>query len=83
MTYAWPVYMLRVAFSGCQVAACFGLEGLLETVPRLGPDLYTICLYGSRLDVATAAVHPSGAWSLNFSDGREYGGRVGEHPFIM
>jgi len=81
--YPHPVYTLRVAFFSRMVVTCFGVEGLLETIPRLKPDLYTVYLHGTGFDVATAAVHESGTWTLNFGDGREYAGRVGEDPFIV
>jgi hypothetical protein len=78
MTYPWPVYTVRVAFFSRQVVTCFGLDGLLDALPRLEPNLYTVYPHDTGFDVATAAVHPSGAWTLSFGDGREYSRRAGE-----
>lgn len=60
--------------TGGLIATCFGDEGLLDTIPRLDPDLYSVYLHGSSIEIGTAAVHESGAWTLNFRDGREYAG---------
>jgi hypothetical protein len=76
MTYAMPIYTVRLALAADQVVSCFGMAGLLDTIPRLDPELYSVDVlgpYGVPWETAgTAAVHESGKWTLNFSDGREY-----------
>jgi hypothetical protein len=83
VTYDWPVYTVRVSLMARgPIVSAFGLEGLLTTIPRLDPDLYTVreqgyvYEYGYESEVATAAVHPNGSWTLNFNDGREYSDRA-------
>jgi hypothetical protein len=77
MIYRMPIYTVRLALASDQVASCFGLAGLLDTIPRLDPELYSVDVlgpYGVPWETAgTAAVQKSGEWTLNLSDGREYG----------
>jgi hypothetical protein len=66
-----PVYTIVVAFEGSPVASCFGLRGLLATVPRLEPGVYQI-LEGLH-DAGAAARHPSGRWTVDMHDGVKAG----------
>ena len=83
MTDPQPIYTVRVSFFARQVVTAFGLSGLLDNLPRLEPGLYTVYLHNTGWDVAAAAIHPSGAWTLSFGDGREFGGQGQRESFFI
>lgn len=60
------------------VRSCLDLQDVLDTIPRLSPELYAVVV-GERT-IGTAARHRSGDWTLTLDDGREFHGRVGKEP---
>lgn len=67
MTPNAPIYTLRLAFEAAPLCSCFGIDGLLATVPQLEPNLYQILIdHGA---VGAAARQESGNWWIDMVDG--------------
>lgn len=76
------IYTLTLCFEERRaVCSAFGLQGVLDTIPQLEPDLYFVNRDG--VTIGTAARHPSGHWHLSLDDGREFGGHAGEPGPIL
>jgi hypothetical protein len=68
MTHADPVYFLSLAFDERPLVACFGLDGLMDTLPRLEPNLYAVLDRRGRL-VGDATIAPDGEWWVELEGG--------------
>jgi hypothetical protein len=62
-----PVYTIYQAFASLPVAETIGAAGLMETFPRLAPDLYEIRERGRV--VATGGRWACGDWKVEFLTG--------------
>ena len=66
-----PIYTIRPAFEADPLCSCFGLEGLMRTLPQLEPGLYMI--RDGWAEVGTAERHPNGGWLIELIDGTRAG----------
>jgi len=66
-----PIYTLRHAFEADPICSCFGLEGLMRTLPRLEPSLYMI--RDGWAEVGTAGRSEDGNWWIDLIDGTQAG----------
>lgn len=66
-----PIYTLRHAFEADPLCSCFGLEGLMRTLPQFGPGLYMIRI--DWCEVGTAERHENGDWLIELMDGTRAG----------
>jgi hypothetical protein len=62
------VYTLRLVFSDREVISCFGLAGLIETVPQLDAGIYTVHDRIGR-DDGVAERHENGDWLIELGSG--------------
>jgi hypothetical protein len=62
-----PIYTIRHAFEAEPLCSCFGLEGLMRTLPQLEPGLYMI--RDGWAEVGTAGRSEDGNWWIDMLDG--------------
>lgn len=63
-----PIYTVRHAFEAEPICSVFGFDGLVETIPRLEPDIYVIC--DGSMEIGSAIRHTDARdWSIDMDNG--------------